>query len=91
MEKKGAKNAVPAVEAEETTKHRFSAKSFAAQRQKLGISAAKMGALVGVSAQTIYHWESGKSRPRKPQLAKIASVRELGKKQAKARLERMKA
>ena len=77
---------VPAVEGEVSTKFRFSAKRFAAQRQKLGLSAGDMGTLLGVSGQTVYHWESGKTRPRQSQLAAIAAVRGLGKRAIKAQL-----
>jgi transcriptional regulator with XRE-family HTH domain len=66
---------------------RFSAKGFAAQRQRLGLSAAAMGQLLGVSSLSVYKWESGKTRPRAKQIEKIASVRGLGKKEAAARLE----
>lgn len=65
---------------------RFSAKRFAAQRQKLGLSAAQMGLLLGVSGQSIYHWEAEKSRPRQAQLQAIAALRNLGKREAKKRL-----
>jgi len=54
--------------------------------QKLGLPAADMGALLGVSAQTIYNWEAGKSKPRAQQLAAIATLRGMGKRQAKAQL-----
>ena len=66
---------------------RFSARSVAAQRRRLGLSAEKFGRLAGVSGLTIYHWESGKSRPRKQQLAKLVAVRQLGKREALKRLE----
>lgn len=68
------------------TRARFSAKGFASLRQKLGLSAADMGLLVGVSAQTIYNWEAEKSRPRQQQVAAVASLRGMGKREAKARL-----
>jgi DNA-binding transcriptional regulator YiaG len=45
-----------------------------------------MGALLGVSAQTVYNWEAGKARPRQQQLAAIAAVRKLGKRDVKAKL-----
>ena len=70
----------------ETTSVRFSAKGLASQRQRLGLSAAEMGLLLDVSAQTIYNWEAGKSRPRQQQLAAIAALRGLGKRQVKVRL-----
>jgi DNA-binding XRE family transcriptional regulator len=66
---------------------RFSARSVKAQRARLGLSAKDFGRLVGVSALTVYSWESGKSRPRKKQLAGLAAVRRLGKREARKRLE----
>ena len=66
---------------------RFSARSVKAQRARLGLSAKDFGRLVGVSALTVYSWESGKSRPRKKQLAGLAPVRRLGKREARKRLE----
>jgi DNA-binding transcriptional regulator YiaG len=65
---------------------RFRVGGFASLRKKLGLSAAEMGKLVGVSAQSVYHWETGKSRPRASQLASIAAVRKLGKREVAARL-----
>lgn len=58
---------------------RFRAGGFATLRKKLGLSAAEMGKLIGVSLQTIYHWEQGKSKPRAAQLARISEVRKMGK------------
>lgn len=66
---------------------RFNAKGFASHRKRLGISAAEAGALIGVSAQTVYGWENGSSRPRRSQLAAIGAFRKMGKRQVKARLE----
>jgi DNA-binding transcriptional regulator YiaG len=68
---------------------RFSAKGLAAQRRRLGLSAADVAALLGVSAQSIYKWEDGKARPRASQLPAIASLRGMGKRQALAKLEAM--
>ena len=65
---------------------RFSAKGFAAQRQRLGLSAASLAQLLGVSALSVYKWESGKTRPRAKQLEAIAGLRGLGKREAMARL-----
>ena len=86
LEKKAPSKAKPEAADEATTRLRFSATRLAAQRQKLGLSAADMGALVGVSAQTVYNWEAGKSRPRQQQLSAIAAIRKLGKREAQARL-----
>jgi len=66
---------------------RFSARSVKAQRARLGLSAKDFGRLVGVSALTVYSWESGKSRPRRKPLAGLAPVRRLGKREAQKRLE----
>ena len=65
---------------------RFRVAGFANLRKKLDLSAADMGKLIGVSAQSVYHWEAGKSRPRASQLAAIAAVRKLGKREVAARL-----
>lgn len=83
IEKKGPKKASFEPETEVAATFRFSAKRFATQRQKLGVSAGVMGTLIGVSAQTIYNWEAGKSRPRQQQLAAIAAVRGMGKRKLK--------
>jgi DNA-binding transcriptional regulator YiaG len=70
-------------------KRRFSATRLAAHRTKLGLSAASYGQLVGVSGQTIYHWEQGKARPRAAQLESLAVVRDLGVRQAAERLAQL--
>ena len=66
---------------------RFRASGLKSHRAKLGLSAKEYGRLVGVAGLTIYRWEGGKSRPRKQQLAKLAAVRGLGKREAMKRLE----
>lgn len=66
---------------------RFSAKGLATQRKRLGLSAAAVAKILGVSALSVYKWESGKTRPRAKQLAAIASLRKMGKREALARLE----
>ena len=83
---KNAHKAPTNPDGESITRFRFSAKRFAAQRQKLGLSAVEIGTLIGVSAQTVYNWESEKSRPRQSQLVAIASFRRMGKRQIIARL-----
>lgn len=65
---------------------RFSAERFAGTRSKLGISAREMAALIGVSQLTVYKWEQGKARPRAAQLAKIAAVRKMGKREVRETL-----
>lgn len=71
---------------EREAKLRFRASGFATLRKKLGLSAAEMGRLLGVSGQSVYHWETGKATPRRTQLPAIAAVRKLGKREAQAKL-----
>jgi len=68
---------------------RFTAKGLRSQRQRLGLSAADYGKLIGVTDQTVYNWEHQIARPRKQQVAVIASFRYLGKRDAIARLEQL--
>ena len=68
---------------------RFVAKGLRSQRERLGLSRAEFGTLLGVSAQTIYNWERGDTRPRDAQIAKIAAVRGIGKREAGQRLKQV--
>lgn len=74
---------------EARTKFRFVAKGLRSQRARLGLSAGEYAKLVGVSAQSIYNWESEKARPRAEQIAKLAALRAVGKREAAARLEQL--
>ena len=69
------------------TKIRFVAKGLRSHRIRLRLSAGEFGKLVGVSANSVYAWESGTTTPRKEQLAKIAALRAVGKREAAKRLE----
>ena len=86
IDKKGSSKVAAEPEGEGATRFRFSAKRLAAMRGKLGVSAGEFGILIGVSAQTVYNWEAGKTRPRQSQLAAIAAIRGMGKRVIKARL-----
>ena len=68
---------------------RFSSRWLKAQRERLGLSAADYGRLVGVSGLTIYNWEGGKAKPRQEKIAVLAAMRGLGKREALKRLEMM--
>ena len=82
-----AKASLPTTEgAEEGTPRRFSASRLAAHRAKLAISAAAYGTLAGVSSQTIYNWEQGKSRPGKKQLDALVAVRGMSRAEVAERL-----
>jgi len=99
LEKSAKANAPPAATVDPDTKLRFKpqaklrfkAQGIRAQRTRLDLSAPEMGALIGVSAQTIYNWETGKTRPRPEQMPAIAAVRKMGKREAKARLDQPQA
>ena len=88
LDKQAVKTTAAPSVAEDVGRVRFSAKGFATLRQKLGISAAQMGTLVGVSAQTVYNWETEKSSPRQSQMAAIVAVRGLGKRKALEMLDK---
>lgn len=89
VEKKVLKEVPTQVTEADTKKLRFTAKGLLAQRKRLGLSAVEYGKLVGVSSLTIYSWEKGTSRPRKTLLSVLASIRQMGKKEALARLEQV--
>ncbi|HEY2395940.1 MAG TPA: helix-turn-helix transcriptional regulator [Rudaea sp.] len=77
--------------AEPVRASRFVAKGLRSLRARLGLSASDLARLMGVSDQSVYNWELKKSSPRKAQLAVLATIRALGKREAQARLEALKA
>jgi DNA-binding transcriptional regulator YiaG len=77
-------------EGDDSPQLRFSAKGFASQRRRLGLSAEECGALIGASGLSVYNWEKGKVRPRDSHLPAIAALRKMGKKEAAARLQALK-
>ena len=85
-----SQKAVPVADKEgSSTARRFSAKGLVAQRRRLGLSARECGLLVGASAQSVYNWEEGKTRPLARHLTAIAALKSLGKRRARAHLESM--
>jgi DNA-binding transcriptional regulator YiaG len=68
---------------------RFSAKGLRSNRLRLGLSAEDFGKLIGVTGQTIYKWEQEASRPREKQLASLAAVRGMGKREAQEQLKKL--
>lgn len=69
---------------------RFRPAGMAANRKRLGLSAADFGLLVGATGQSVYSWEQGKSKPRGKHLAAIAALRGIGKREVSVRLEALK-
>ena len=84
---KGKGREVTAPAEEPAARVRFSPAGLKTLRARLGISAAAFGSLVGVSGQTIYHWENEKAQPRKAQLPRIAALRGVGKKDVQGLLD----
>jgi DNA-binding transcriptional regulator YiaG len=82
---------VPTATDTEPTTARFSAKGLKSLRARLGLSAADLGKLIGVTGQSVYNWEMGKTTPRPSQKAAIAGLRSLGKREALGRLEALNA
>ena len=66
---------------------RFGAKGLKALRARLGLSAAELGKVLGVTGQSIYNWELGNARPRAEQIQKIVALRAVGKREMKQYLE----
>ena len=85
------KDIAPQIAEAEPSTGRYSAKSVITQRKRLGLSAADFGKLIGVTAQTIFNWEHGSSRPRQAQISALVSIRNMGKREATARLEQILA
>ena len=87
LERQERKRAAKGTPAANVKGRRFSAPGLKTHRKKLCLSAADYGTLVGVTGQTIYSWEQGKSKPRDEQLAALVAVRDLGMREALKRLE----
>jgi DNA-binding XRE family transcriptional regulator len=61
---------------------RFRARGLASHCMRLGLSAAELGRLLGVSGQSVCLWEAGKPHPRAGLLPAIAALRSMGMRQA---------
>jgi len=72
------------------TPTRFVAKGLRSLRQRLGLSAADLARLLGVSMQSVYNWERKKAVPRRSQVAAIVALRAISKKEAQTRLEQLR-
>ena len=84
---KSVSKAAPApIETTSAEAVRFSAKGFASNRRRLGLSAEDCGLLIGASGQSVYNWEAGEARPKSKYLPAIAGLRSIGKKEAAVRL-----
>lgn len=70
---------------------RFSAARLTAQRERLGLTAAELAKLLGVSYQSVHKWENEISSPRASQLVSIATLNKMGKRLAQSRLAEIDA
>jgi DNA-binding transcriptional regulator YiaG len=84
---RGQKRSIGSVAEAPSPGARFSAKRLRAHREKLGLSAADYGLLLGVTGQTIYNWESERGTPRAAKVAEWAAMRGIGVREALKRLE----
>lgn len=66
---------------------RFSSTALRKRRERLGLSREEFASLAGVSASTVYNWESGKTKPSGQHLATLVALRDIGKREAQKRLE----
>lgn len=85
LERKHA--AVQPATADEVERARFSPRWIRARRNRLKLSAAEYGKLIGVSGLTVYNWELAKSKPRREALAALVALKNLGRREALKRLE----
>jgi DNA-binding transcriptional regulator YiaG len=91
LRKKGAPSAQASAPAAKSAPLRFVAKGLRSHRRRLGLSANEFGKLIGVSANSVYAWEGGSTAPRKEQVAKIAALRAVGKREAAQQLAGMRS
>lgn len=68
---------------------RFVAKGLPSLRKRLGLTGPQLARLLNVSEQSVYNWEAKKTTPRKEQVAAIAALRSIGKREAFMRLEQL--
>lgn len=69
--------------AEETKTARIGARSIRSQRKRFRLTREEFGRLVGVSANTVYLWESGKVTPRGKSRSALIGIRRIGAKEAR--------
>jgi len=89
LERQVLRDIPPQLTEADVERRRFSAKGLRSHRKRLGLSAADYGMLIGVTGQTVHKWEREKSSPQKQQLALLANLRRMGKKEARGRLEQL--
>jgi DNA-binding transcriptional regulator YiaG len=81
---RGADVHAASVENAETSQIRFSPAWVRQHRKKLKMSRRVYAKLIGVSAQSIFGWETGRSRPRRGALESWRRIREMGVREVKS-------
>jgi DNA-binding XRE family transcriptional regulator len=92
-EKVAAKVTEPSNEDESTVRPRISAKTIRQLRERLGLTQAEMGKLLGVSGQSIYQWErqEGRLNLRRRTALAVHGMKGIGSREARRRLNEMAA
>lgn len=62
---------------------RIGPRSIRSQRKRFGLTRDEFGLLVGVSANSVYLWESGKAAPRGKSRSALIGLRKIGAREAK--------
>jgi DNA-binding transcriptional regulator YiaG len=75
--------------AEQAPKLRPTSKSLSRLRQRLDLTQAEFGRLIGVTGQAVMHWEGkgARVRMRNANLVALAGIQSIGKREARRRLE----
>jgi DNA-binding transcriptional regulator YiaG len=68
---------------------RMSPRLIKALRSRLGLTQKEMARLAGVTPVCIYYWESGRTAPRGHTRTALVSLRQLGRRDAKRRLDEL--
>jgi len=79
---------VPPAPQAETERARFSRRSLKSIRKRFDLSQQELAQLLEVSSAAVTSWESGRSRPRKANIARIITLRNLSKEEVNEALGR---
>ncbi|MGD2175202.1 MAG: helix-turn-helix domain-containing protein, partial [Candidatus Brocadiaceae bacterium] len=80
--------AVPPAEEEEVEKARFDKRTLKGVRRRFDLTQQELAELLEVSPVTVTSWETGKSRPRRSNLAQIVTLRSMDQKAVDEALSR---
>ncbi len=80
--------AVPPAEEEEVEKARFNRRTLKSLRNRFDLTQQELAELLEVSPVTVTSWETGKSKPRKSNLAQIITLRSMDQEEVDEALDR---